>query len=371
MKSIVKLIILLSLVLSVYCPVSQAVEFGVSGDVLATSSTEDKVNNGFALGMLDFFATERLGEKTRGFIEFVFEDNNGLVIDLERMWVSYDAYEALTISMGRFHTPLGSWNRTYHHGAIVQPTVSRPFFLDFEDGVAGILPVHIIGLMGTGDWEFNAGAFGYELFVANGSAIDSSIAGLTATPDNKPEIEIGTSSDANSNKAVGIRTVFKVKAFPVEIGLFGMSNKVAESDRTGTGLAVYGDDLLDQVIYGIDLRFEYMKFDFLSEFYVFEHNNKVGTRNHNQATADFIQLGYQVMDKLKIMYRHSLLKFEDDDAYFLLLGAQKAEHNVLGLKYELDDTNVIKFEANHTKLDIPGPTTDETTYILQWAFLMP
>lgn len=106
-----------------------AVNFGLFSDVRLSSSSLEGENTGFALGDLDFYATEEISDNTRGFIELVFENtSSGIVTDLERLWIMRTFTDEFKLSAGRFHSPLGRWNRTYHHGSLVQATITRPFF---------------------------------------------------------------------------------------------------------------------------------------------------------------------------------------------------------------------------------------------------
>ncbi|MFV2056533.1 MAG: hypothetical protein ACC707_08690 [Thiohalomonadales bacterium] len=348
----------------------QAVEFGLFGDVSVNDSDVKGENSAFALGGLDFYATQAISDTTRGFVEFVLENTpDGIVTDLERLWISHTFKDEITLAGGRFHTPLGSWNRTYHHGAILQDTVSRPFFLDFEDGDAGILPVHAVGLMATGDFALENSEISYELAVGNGPSIDTSSAGLNANPDDKPEIDINNISDPNGNKSIALRGIYKPDALPIKVGLFMMDNTIAESsDGTGNAAAATGDTLVSQLILGFDVGYTYEDFDLMAEYYNFDNKNEVGSDGSHSATAYFLQLGYQINDTFKAVVRYEDLDFDTNDSYFRLLGTQKASHNVFALRYDVDESNALKFEVNQKNLDL---AEDSTSYRLQWAFLIP
>lgn len=293
--------------------------------------------------------------------------HDGLVTDLERLWIGRSFNDALMVSIGRFHTPLGVWNRSYHHGALLQDTVSRPFFLDFEDGAAGVLPVHIVGLLANGALEAGSGEINYEAYVANGSSIDSSIAGFTPTPDNKPELGINVASDPNSSKMVGARLTYTFGEIPLTLGAMFLDNAIAESAETG-GLLTRGETLIDQTILGFDVNFDAENFLILAEFYNFDNDSNIGDHKTHTGTAYYVQLGYKFNDTSRVVYRYASLDFDAGDSYFNLLGAEQATHNVLGFRYDLDVTNAIKFEVNRNS---PDSGTDDTTYVVQWAFMVP
>ncbi len=341
-------------------------EFGVFADVSFSDSGVEGENSQFALGALDFYGTAQVDDSTRVFVEYVFENgDDGLITDLERLWVARTIRDELTVSVGRFHSPLGYWNRTYHHGAILQDTVSRPFFLDFEDGVGAILPTHIVGFMATGDFTFSNGDLTYEAYVANGPSIDtnSAISGR--------EIEINDASDPNSDKSFGFRATFAPHSLELSASLFVMSNVVADSGGAIAGVA--GGDLVSQIISGVDLTYQYEDFDLIAEYYNLSNKDEVAAGNSGSQTGNayYAQLGYQFADAWKFSLRHEAISTEEgNDRYFRELGVKDASHNVAAIRFDLDDTNALKLEVNQTNPD-DSTMKSTTAYALQWSFLIP
>ena len=74
---------------------------------------------GFNAGTLDLYLTPQFGDRVKSLVELVFEYDSagGLAVDLERLQLGYTVSDALTVWLGRFHTPFGVWNTWYHHGA--------------------------------------------------------------------------------------------------------------------------------------------------------------------------------------------------------------------------------------------------------------
>lgn len=342
-----------------------ALEFSVFGDVSFQESTTQSENASFALGGLDLYATQKLSENTRGFIQLVFEDNSsGTVADLERFWIMRQFSDEFNLSAGRFHTPLGRWNRTYHHGALIQDTISRPFFLDFEDVAAGVLPVHIVGIMLTGDFIRPNDEINYELAIGNGPSIDTSNGGLN--PTNNPELDINVGSDNNSNKSIVARVVYGHDSSPLKVGAFAMTNEVAESATSG-GLTTLGQTLVSQNIYGLDIIYTQGHYEFLAEYYQIDNTNKVANIGSYSANAWYAQLAYKFNPKYKIIFRTESLSFDEtNDTYFRILSAKASKHNVVTLRYEVDDANALKFEIDAINNQ---SSADSTLYRLQWSFL--
>ncbi|VAW98889.1 hypothetical protein MNBD_GAMMA23-2139 [hydrothermal vent metagenome] len=370
MLKIIKISLMTAVAFSLHTSPTYAVNFGLFGDITYSNSDEAGTNDAFALGGLDFYATHQISEKTRGFVEYVFENtSSGLVTDLERLWISHTFDDRFVIAAGRFHSPLGNWNRAYHHGALLQDTISRPFFLDFEDRTSGILPVHLVGLMANGDFTLSSGELSYELGIGNGPSLNTSTAGFAATIANKPEIEINVTSDTDSNKAIFLRTIYKPDALPLKAALFLMNSAVAESNGTGSAVAAKGSVIVDQTIIGFDLSYESDNgFDVLAEYYNIENTNKVGTAGTYTGKAYYVQLGYWFTETLKGVIRYEDLSFNSNDSYFRVLATAEASHNVFALRYDIDETNSLKFEVDSTDLKTG---TDTTTFTVQWAFLIP
>ncbi|HEY3861329.1 MAG TPA: hypothetical protein VGO59_05520 [Verrucomicrobiae bacterium] len=103
--------------------------------------------NTFYMGELDLFITSQLAENTSILNETALgaASDNETGIDIERLYLEYRFNESFILDAGRFHTSLGYYNDTYHHGTWLQTAIGRPTFLQFEDA-GGILPVRMVGL---------------------------------------------------------------------------------------------------------------------------------------------------------------------------------------------------------------------------------
>jgi len=338
---------------------AHAVEFGIFGDVNYMDSDAKGATNAFSIGPLDLYAMQSIDDKTRAFIEIVFEnDGEGFVLDIERLWIKRALTDEVNVGAGRFHSPLGYWNTNFHHGALLQDTVSRPGFLEYEDGASAILPLHYVGLEADGSIEMGAGELGYTVFVGNGPSYD------TSGGFGMGEIDINNISDSNRAKSPGFRVTYATDAYPVQVGVFGMLNDVAES---GAGVS-YGSTLVKQSIFGLDLKYSGEHLDVMGEYYNLKNDDKVGTAGSHTGTAYYLQFGYQLTEVIKPVYRYESLEFDDTDAYFNILGTMQETRHVFALRYDLSDTNALKFEVS--RLD-PKTGDSETRYGLQWAFMLP
>jgi hypothetical protein len=365
---------------------AQAVDFGAFGDVnyrgfSPTNRARDhRLSDTFAQGQFDLYGTQKIDPKTKAFFELVFEDGgDGYGVDLERLYISRDLTTNFAISAGRFHTPLGYWNTAYHHGAIIQDTVSRPTFLNFEDGYGAIIPMHMIGIMGTGNIATGGGKLGYDLMVGNSTSVntDGVVSGASQST-----MDVNSTVDPSDKKVVALKVTYKLSAVPLEVGAFVFNNPVVQSGGPGSFLGMtlpdYGGALVSQRVVGGHFRYATSKFDILGEDYNLSDDSKVDSSGKSKASAYFVQFGYRVADQWKAMYRYENVDYSYNDPYFKLMGTEEGTRHVVDLRYDVSDTNALKFEIGRfettnsgaNNVNGTGLNKSYTFYALQWAFMM-
>jgi hypothetical protein len=84
---------------------------------------------------------------------------------VERSILRYDFDDAIKVSVGRYHTPVGYWNTAFHHGTWLQTTVSRPEMVKFG---SQLIPTHFVGAFAEGDLPASDLGLQYMLGVGNG-----------------------------------------------------------------------------------------------------------------------------------------------------------------------------------------------------------
>ena len=279
----------------------------------------------------------------------------------------HDFSDALQVAGGRFHSPLGYWNRTFHHGTYLQDSVGRPFFMDFEDGSGGILPVHLIGLMATGD----VGSFNYQVGISNGAGLDTSTcSGATISCTTRPELNANNTSDQNTNKAVIARGTYAPEDVGFQVSLFTMIQSIAESATSTLGSSV-GSSLFEQTIIGFDAHYETEMFDFTAEYFNITNDSNIGDKQSHSADAYYLQFGYRVYEAGKGYYRYASLDFDDADSYFQILATEnKQVHHVIGFRHDVDEVNSVKIEFDRFDRGVAGLKSSNSIK-LQWSFLIP
>ena len=356
-----------------------AFDLGAFGDVRFEGSDQTGATNDFAIGGLDLYTTEKISDDTSAFFEVVFEnDGTGFVLDVERYSVKRVFSPAFSIAAGRFHAPLGYWNRNHHHGVLLQDTVSRPSFIDFEDGDSAILPMHAIGLMAEGRLGHG---FKYAATLGNSNSFntkDANYSGTAWTAGCGCEIGLGNVSDGSDGKSFVGRLSYSLSQVPLQLSVFGMSNTIVESaplDSSGnkTGLLRPGGQLISQSVYGLDLFYDDDVYTVISEYYHLSNDAApgVGDGRSHDADAFYAQFGWRFDEAYKLSYRYETVSFDaasgNQDAYFAILGRTESDHHVVALRYDLDDSNALIFEFNRT---VPSGQDSFNTYTLDWAFML-
>lgn len=343
---------------------ARALELGVFGDLsyISTDIPDDEAN--FRIGSLDFYAAQNIDDKTKALFELQFQTFSGAFeYEIQRYWIMREFSESFKLGMGRFHPPLGYWSRHFHHGILMQDTVSRPFILSFEGSVNSIMPMHMIGLLAEG--AIGGAGLYYEAGIANSNTIDT---------DERSRLEVPNRDDLSPDKSFFGRLSYANPGVPFMPGISVMRNNVVESSDSGLFVA-RGEDLVQQSLVGVDLRYESGRFSLLAEVYRLENELQpgVGDAGSHAATAYFAQFGYNLTDQLKATYRRESLDFDDDDAYFMdpaLLGRNALgteTRDVFALRYDFSESNALMLEVSRREPDLADSTT---TTILSWAFVM-
>lgn len=357
-----------------FCAPAVAVEFSVFGDVSVTGGDGDHDKTSFNLGALDLYSSHDVSENTSAFMEVVFEDpGDGFIVDVERLWIKHAFKPSFALSAGRFHTPLGFWNYNYHHGVLIQDTVSRPFFLEFEEGHEGLFPTHLVGLVAEGRWFAGQSVFGYQLGVGNGPSVDTT----EWTPASGAELEVKNVADLNDGKLLVGRLAYTHMERRFQFGVFGMRNDIveggAEDPTDNASLRPRGADLFFQTVAGVDMHWSFKRLYVMGEYYLLRTTDNIPTPaitvnpGRHDSHAYYVQVGWRATAKLTPVYRISANAFTEDDSYYRLLGVDRETHHVVAFRYEVDPSNAIRMEVNHAQ---PDGAPEHTSVTLQWFFLL-
>jgi hypothetical protein len=302
-------------------------------------------NNNFTLGGVDLVITSKIAKKLSFLNETVFEfgADGANILDIERVLLKYEAYDWLNITMGRGHTALGYWNQRFHHGTWLQTTTDRPLIYAFEDD-GGILPIHYVGLEGSGYVLLPFGQFHYYTNVANGRG--------------KITDEVQLVEDANNEKMFS----FMFSLEPTILEGFGFGANIL-FDVIPQNPSVAGrQNQIDETIAGAHLYYTDNRLEMIAEVQFIKHNE---TRDYYH-NGGYAQLAYR-FGKLKPYYRYDFLNIAGGDPYFAgLAGVEDSDQHTAGIKYEWFPYAAIKVEYRY--LDSETVNSNALTAQVSFAF---
>jgi hypothetical protein len=336
--------------------VPQAGAFELNGftDVTFSKCTdpcalEEGRNGGFAFGSLDFYLARQEGNLDI-LVELVVEE--GAILDLERLTLGYTFSDALRLRVGRFHTPLGFWNTSYHHGVILQPTVQRPEFLVFEDD-GGVLPIHNVGVYLSGRVKSSWMATEYGVMVANGAYITSEDGASNL-------IMPGNTFDNSQGKAVAFNLAVTPSALPaLKIGVSGHMSRVQDDDS-----AVLPDSVdVDQTILNGSVMYMGDALGLMGEYYAITDEDNIGGAGSKTSNAYYALVTYTIAERWIPYVLYENMDIQEADPYFISLGSSDVTKTHGGLRYNITYKSTVKAEFTR----VEWGDEDWNSYAVQWS----
>ncbi|MBI3994536.1 MAG: hypothetical protein HY349_01035 [Nitrospirae bacterium] len=311
-------------------------------------------NGNFVLGDLDFFGVNQF-DQFDVLIELDIEE--GRIVDLERLTLGYTVSDVLRIRAGRFHTPLGFWNPTYHHGIQIQPTIRRPQFLRFEDE-KGILPLHTVGLYLSGRVRSGGLGIEYGAFTGNGPKITVEDAAAVLSPNNV--------SDNNPGKSVGGHVSVSPDGIPgLTAGAAGHFSRIL-SDPAVTALQLPSVDV-NQTIWAGNLTYAREFLELTAEYYAIRDKDRSAAGGGTRVSqAYYALLSYMIGDRWVPYFMYESMSVKSaagEDAYLIALAASDTTKTIAGVRYELSSKSSLRAEARKVRWG----DFDWNEYGLQWA----
>jgi hypothetical protein len=245
-------------------PVVRAMLFG-DATYLAT---DRKIPAGFQLGQMVGHVIVSFDDRLNYFGEFsATAQPTGYAFEVERSILRYDFSDAVKLSVGRYHTPVGYWNTAFHHGTWLQTTVSRPEMIKFG---SQLIPTHFVGAFAEGNLPSEQLGLQYMAGVGNGRGSVISRA--------------GDAGDVNGNRAWTLALSARPAAlFGMQVGADYYHDRVSE---TAGPQATEG-------ISSAYVAWQRERPEFIAEYAMIDHTPVTGgatTHNH----AGYVQLAYRL-----------------------------------------------------------------------------
>jgi hypothetical protein len=351
--------------------VPPSADFSVFGNIGAQDDDQDTWSDQPFNASVDVFYADRYGDRFSGLFEWVAEDTKGRRGQhFERYSLKVTFTDALEASIGRFHIPIGYWNRAMHHGRLLHDTAERPFFIAFEETpyLDAVIPAHMLGVMINGRLESNSASLKYYALLGPSQAIETEH-GLDPTAPDRPEIEPPDKFETD-HLGASVRAVYQPRASDWSIGVSALVH--SPTDATGLssgGLFTKDQEILDQHIAVLDYQWQGKALKVMSSLYLIRNKMKVLSANDYSATAYYLQAAYKFSDRWRWVYRHEALSSDSDDEYFRILGVNDQSHNIFTARLDLSDSQALKFEVDFLDSKASG-IADRTIYRAQWSFMI-
>jgi hypothetical protein len=245
--------------------------------------------------------------------------------------LGYTVSDAVTLWAGRFHTPMGLWNTSFHHGANLQTSIYRPRFIDFEDK-GGIVPAHSVGMWASGKTVFGGGHLTYDAYVANGPQIADRT------------LNFGGFTDNDSNKVLGMNMGYKPGGAMegLTLGVHAFSTKAQVLDSNGAALS-----RTDLRMTGGYAGYDENDWEVLGEYYNFENTRIGGSRLSSKAW--FVQVGRTLGTVTPFVRLEEAALNPADDFFRSQASGRSYKRAAAGLRYALDARSSVKLELSSTR----------------------
>lgn len=301
----------------------------------AWSSGKDPVTlRGFNGGTLDLYLTPQFGARVKGLVELAVEygPDGVAAIDMERLQLGYTVSDAVTAWMGRFHTPMGLWNTSFHHGANLQTSIFRPRFIDFEDK-GGIIPAHSVGLWGSGKTALGTGKLTYDGYLTNAHRI----------VDQTLDFEAYTGESSSKMLGGNIGYQFAGALSGLSMGAHAFGTTVRTYDTNVSVLLNSSKVRMAGAYVGYDEN----DWEIIGEYYHFANADINGGASHS-SNLSFLQVG-KTLGSLTPFVRYEDASLDATDNYFRSQASGRSyKRTALGMRYALDPKSSFKIELSNT-----------------------
>jgi hypothetical protein len=294
------------------------------GDLLFRASDQKGDAPSFALGDLDLFITSRLSEKLSVLSELVFEPKDGEIkLDLERLQLQYAHNDYLNLSVGRYHTSIGYYNTTFHHGKWFETAVDRPFIFDFEDE-GGPLPTHNVGATVSGRIPSGRLGLRYGVEIGNGRLQRSPVEEPHDNDEPAPESAYGKGS-----RAANLVLIARPDGAPgLQMGVSFYHDRL-QAD----GLPTIGES-----IWAAHLVYQTSKVELLNEAVAIRHTLRGSDKVYT--TPGFYTQFSRQFGKYRPYFRYQYINAPESEPFFADVGRRNGPS--LGLRYDFNDFAAFK-----------------------------
>ncbi|MEZ0153359.1 MAG: hypothetical protein AB9Q22_00435 [Candidatus Reddybacter sp.] len=309
-------------------------------------------------GQQAFHVISSFSERITAFGEFslTFKESD-TDTDVERLFIRYDFSDRLKLSLGRYHTPVGFWNASYHHGAWLQTTIDRPRVMKFG---SQILPIHFEGVLAEGNLPVANINLAYRAGV--GTGIHNNI-----TVNNNH----GHHGETDGDNAFTLQLYNRPSNIHgLEFGASYYRDKVnIDSTPHHEDEHEHSAPDINEEIFGVHIALEQEAVEFIAEYIYWEHKNDGGAPLSNTGNGFYVQAAHRLSGRfhqLKPYIRLDKISADNDDILFAK--DQSFEGATLGLRYDFTDSAALKVEYRNQQ---EGDDDRFNSLVMQLSIVLP
>ena len=305
---------------------------------------DDNDEGGFMVGQAVAHLSAYLGERFSVFGEFSLTARDSeYSTEAERLFVKYEFSDQFKLSAGRYHTPIGYWNSTFHHGAWLQTTVSRPEMVKFG---SKIVPIHFVGALLEGNIPGSKLGLTYMAGIGNGRHANIARAGDAGdiNGDNAWMVQLNAAPD---------------RYFGLHMGVGFYSDTVSPDDRP---------DIREKTV-SVHLAWSNESPEIIFEYLHSNHEFVANSSVSGDTNGWYAQFAYRLKDKYHNWKPYARLESTDVDDTDPLLGDQNLDYEagILGVRWDFNPYAALKAEYRNEEFDNNGR---EDNFRLQVSFVL-
>lgn len=277
--------------------------------------------------------------------------------ELERLQLGYEFSTDTTLWLGRFHQPISAWNYRFHHGAYLQPSISRPSVENWEDE-NGILPAHVTGAM-FDSWVSLGENSGIRYVAAIG------LAPIFENGELRPFDFIDP-----DDGATGVAGSLNVAYYPDYVGenSIGLISGYADIEvLPDQAIGLTSEIRLRQKIFGGQISWRVDRWSVLSAaYYVDISSNGPGDVFGGYFAAAYLQGTYDLAQNFDFYARVEGTK-NPNTSYLQLSPSYVYQRELVGLRWDIRERQALHFEVSNDHI-----TNDRYSEIrVQWSTAFP
>lgn len=272
--------------------------------------------------------------------------------EFERLTIGAQINNETLVWFGRFHTPLGIWNTTYHHGVYLQTSIKRPSIVEYEDD-GGILPLHTTGFLINLDKVTDSGQYVLDLALGSSPSFE--------TGEMVPMDIFSPGGERYHENAMIRFSYIPSPENSTMLALFAGHTRM-EAD------AVNANEIT-QTQAGLSVIYQIAQVMLTSSIFYIDNELLLPSSitNANSLTSYYLQTEFDLENDMLLYARFENTNKDNSDPYLALFPHFVHKTSLAGLRYDFLPQHAVTLEFSNGTTD----TGEINAISVQWSALLP